>query len=110
MRQFILEEMSDPVPTGSVFGNSKSCWSDRIRFHNSDNFEEDYDERRMMISAEREQRDHQAVEKPLPVREEAFIQVARYFIMPLFFPLLSKAGVCMNSEHASGLPKSIFFS
>ncbi len=46
----------------------------------------------MIISAEREQRDHQAVEKPLPVREEAFIQVTRLFILPPFFLRLSKAG------------------
>ncbi len=64
--------------TGSVFGNWISCRSDRIRFPNSDDSGKDYDKETMMMnSAEREQRDHQAVEKPLPVREEAFIQVAR---------------------------------
>jgi hypothetical protein len=55
----------------------------------------------MMISAEREQRDHQAVEKSLSVREEAFIQVARLFIMPLFFRRLIKADFCRGAQAKS---------
>jgi hypothetical protein len=61
-----------------------------------------------MISAEREQRDHQAVEKPLPVREEAFIQVARYYIT-LFFRRLSKAGfsMCTQAESFRDSPRVV---
>ncbi len=97
-----------PHSTGSVFGNWKSCWSDRTRFPNSDNFEEDYDEGMMMISAEREQRDHQAVEKPLPVREETFIQVTLVFYYASLFRAIKQGG-CLYG-HASGTYRNRYFS
>jgi hypothetical protein len=71
--------------------------------------DEDYVKgRMMMISAEREQRDHQAVEKSLPVREEAFIQVTLIFYHSSLFPAIKQGG-CLYG-HASGTYRNRYFS